>query len=68
MQGFVLNESMVHNSRMLPYVQTCVLLIDQVELGLRELARRLCQALRQHSMARRSRTDYVLHVLNQHPP
>ena len=68
MQGFVLNESMVHNSRMLPYVQTCVLLIDGLDLGLRELARRLCQALRQHSMAGRSRTDYVLHVLNQHPP
>jgi hypothetical protein len=66
--GVVLRESTLANSPMLPYVRMVVRLIEGIELSLDELVQLLRQALRQHSMALRSRKDYVLGFLQQHPP
>jgi hypothetical protein len=66
--GVVLRESTLANSLMLPYVRMVVRLIEGIELSLDELVQLLRQALRQHSMALRSRKDYVLGFLQQHPP
>jgi hypothetical protein len=64
----VLDEAGLFESPMLPYLRILVRLIDGIELGLQELVRLLRQALRQRSMAFRTRADYVLRFLNQHPP
>lgn len=68
LEGVVLRESSLARSRMLPYVRMVVRLIEGLELSCRELAGLLRQALRQHSIASRSRLDYVLGFLHQHPP
>jgi hypothetical protein len=66
--GVTLRESTLVNSPMLPYVRLVVRLVESIELGTGELIHLLLEALRQHSMAYRSRTDYVLDFLHQHPP
>jgi len=53
---------------MLPYTRMVVSLVEGVPFRLSELVSLLRRALRQHSIARRRRTDYVLHVLHQRPP
>lgn len=68
LDGVVLDESSVVNSRMLPYVRMVVSLIERIRLSCRELVRLLRQVLRQHTLAFRRRTDYVLRFLHQHPP
>lgn len=55
-------------SPVLPYVRMVVSLIEGIQMSPNQLGNWLCQALRQHSMARRRRLDYVLAFLNQHPP
>jgi hypothetical protein len=66
--GVVLRESDVRRSAMLPYVRMAAGLIEGVRFSLAEIAELLCRSLRQHSIVRRTRTDYVLHFLHQHPP
>jgi hypothetical protein len=68
LEGIVLDEPTVTNSPLLPYVLMVVNVIEGLPLGRQELVELLLQALRQHSMARRRRTDYVLKYLHQHPP
>jgi hypothetical protein len=68
LEGVVLDESSVVNSPLLPYLRMLVSLIEGVRVSLQQLRGGLCQALRQHSIARRRRADYVLAFLNQHPP
>jgi hypothetical protein len=68
LEGVVLDESSVVESPVLPYVRMVVGLIEGVRVSLKQLRDWLCQALRQHSIARRRRPDYVLAFLNQHPP
>jgi len=68
LEGVVLDESSVVNSPLLPYVRMVVSLIEGVRVSLKQLRGWLRQALRQHSIARRRRFDYVLAFLNQHPP
>ena len=53
---------------MLPYVCTLVSLIEGIEYSHQEVVHLLRQALRQHSIASRSRSDYVLRFLHEHPP
>jgi hypothetical protein len=53
---------------MLPYVGMIVNLLEGIHLRRHELLERLLQSLRQHSIAYRTRTDYVLRFLHQHPP
>lgn len=66
--GVVLDESSLLKSRMLPYVRMVVSLIEGIELSDQEIVRLLRQAMRQHSIAYRRRSDYVLRFLQQHPP
>jgi hypothetical protein len=68
LDGVVLSASRVANSRMLPHVRMIVRLVEGIQLSLPELVSLLQQAIRQHSIARRSRTDYVLDFLHRHPP
>jgi len=64
----VLNEASLLKSRMLPYVRMVVSLIEGIEFSYQELVRLLRQAMRQHSIARRTRTEYVVRFLHEHPP
>ena len=66
--GVVLDEAGLFESSMLSYLRMVVRLVEGLELGCGELVRWLRQALRQRSIAFRSRGDYVLRFLNQHPP
>ena len=68
LDGVVLDESSVTNSPLLPYVRMVVSLIEGIRLTCRELVGLLIRARRQHSFALRSRIDYVLRFLHQHPP
>ncbi len=68
LEGVVLDESSLLNSRMLPYVRMVVSLIEGVELRCDEIVRLLRQAMRQHSIAYSRRVDYILGFLHQHPP
>lgn len=68
LEGVVLDAQSVRNSPMLPYLRMLVNLIEGIRLRGEELVELLIQALRQHSIAFRRRTDYVLRVLHEHPP
>ena len=68
LEGVVLDESSVSSSSMLPYVRVMVRLIDGIRLRRDEIVDWLRQVLRQHSMANRSRRDYVLGFLHQRAP
>ena len=64
----MLDEATLTNSPLLPYVRLVVNLIEGRQLGRQELLQLLGQALRQHRIAARSRADYVLRYLHEHPP
>lgn len=66
--GVLLDESSLLASPILPYTRMVVSLVEGVPFRLAELVSLLRRALRQHSIARRRRTDYVLQVLHQRPP
>lgn len=68
LNGVVLDEPSLLASPMLSYARMVVSLVEGVPFSLAELVRLLRRALRQHSIGRRRRTDYVLHVLHQRPP
>jgi hypothetical protein len=53
---------------MMPYVRMVVSLIEGIQLSGAEVSRLLRRALRQHSIANRSRSEYVLRFLHEHPP
>ena len=66
--GVVLDEARIVRSPVLPYVRMVASLIEGRNIGLPELIQALQNAVRQHSISRRRRVDYVVHCLNQHPP
>jgi hypothetical protein len=68
LDGVVLSESSLTKSRMLPYVRMVASLIEDREVNRDELIAALRKAMRQHSIAYRSKREYVLGFLNQHPP
>jgi hypothetical protein len=68
LEDVVLRESTLRTSPMLPYVGMVVSLLEGIYLGRHELLELLVRSLRQHRIAYRTRTDYVLHFLHQHPP
>ena len=68
LQGVVLNAASLLESRMLPYLRMVVSLIEGIEFSQQEMLQLLQQALRQHSIARRMRCEYVLRFLHDHPP
>lgn len=68
LDGVVLDEPSLLASPTLPYLRMAICLITGVCLNLGELVGLLRRALRQHSIARRRRTDYVLQALHRRPP
>lgn len=64
----VLGETTLRTSSMLGYVGMIVNLLEGIRLHRGELLELLLSSLRQHSIAYRTRTDYVLRFLYQHPP
>lgn len=64
----MLDEATVSSSATLPYLHLIVELIEGIRLDHEQLVDCLTEGLRQHSIARRRRSDYVLAFLNQHPP
>lgn len=67
-EGFVLDESTLVNSRILPYVRMLVSVLEGRTVSHEELITTLRQRIRQRSLGRLSRREYILHYLNQHPP
>ena len=68
LEGLSLDEASVVQSPMLAYVRMVASLIERRGVGRKELVEGLRRAMRQRSLAHRSRTHYVLHFLHQHPP
>ena len=68
LDGFVLDESTLVNSRILPYVQMVVSLLEGRTIHRKELIATLRGSLRQRSIHRLPRRAYVLRYLQQHPP
>lgn len=68
LDGVVLDDSSLTNTPVLPYLRMMVSLIEGVPFAVEELLVLLRQGLRQHSIASRRRTDYVLRFLRQQPP
>ena len=68
LDGFVLDESNLINSRILPYVEMVVSLIEGRTISREELIAALRKRMRQRSIGRRAHREYILRYLNQHPP
>ncbi len=64
----MLKEGALLNSGVLSYARMLASLILGRAISREELLARLLRRMRQHSMGRLSRREYVLHYLNQHPP
>ena len=67
-EGFVLDEPALVDSRILPYVLMVASLVERRTIRREELIAALRKRMRQHSIGRRTRREYVLCYLNQHPP
>lgn len=68
LDGFVLDESTLANSRILPYVQMVASVLEGRTISREELLSALRRTLRQRSINRVPRREYVLRYLNGHPP
>jgi hypothetical protein len=68
LDGFVLDESTLVNSRILPYVRMVTSVLEGRTISRGEFLAALLRRMRQRSIGRRSRREYVLCYLNQHPP
>jgi len=53
---------------MLKYLCMVISLIEGRRISMKELLQMLARTMRQRSMYRTSRIDYVLNYLNKHPP
>ncbi len=68
LDGIVLTPQIITASGALSYLTMVIGLIEGRSISRSDLVAHLLQLLRQHSMAYRSRRDYVLGFLQQHPP
>jgi hypothetical protein len=68
LDGLVLDESTLVNSPVLPYVRMVASLLEGRTIRCEELIAALCNSLRQRSIGRLPRREYVLRYLNGHPP
>ena len=68
LSGVVLDETSLGNTSVLAYVRMIVNQIEGTKRSQIELVDLLRQSMRQHSIVKRARTDYVLRFLHQHPP
>jgi hypothetical protein len=64
----LLREAVEFDPRMVGYVAMVASLIEGRRVGKPEMLQRLLRAMRQHSMARRRRMDYVVAQLEKHGP
>jgi hypothetical protein len=67
-EGLLLDEPTLQNSRVLPYVLMVASVLEGRTIHREELLAALRRSLRQRSIGRRPRREYVLRFLNQHPP
>ena len=68
LEGFVLDEPTLVNSRILPYVRMVASLLEGRTISREELIAAVRKRMRQRSIDRLPRREYVLRYLNQHPP
>ena len=68
MDGLVLDEVTLVNSPVLPYMQMVASVIEGRTIRRDELIVALRKCMRQRSIDRLSRRDYVLWHLTRHPP
>jgi len=68
LDGFVLDEPTLVNSRILPYVRMVASVLEGRSISHGELLTALQRSMRQRGMGRLLRREYVLRYLNQHPP
>jgi hypothetical protein len=68
LDGFTLDEVTLVNSPVLPYLGMIATVLEGRTIGITELLQVLRRSLRQRSFDRLPRREYVLRVLNQHPP
>jgi hypothetical protein len=68
LSGFALDAITLVNSSMLPYLAMVTTVIEGRAIGVEELLHVLRRSMRQRSFDRLPRREYVLRILNQHPP
>ncbi len=68
LDGFTLDEATLMNSSMLPYLAMVASIIEGRAISPEQLLHVLRRSMRQRSFDRLPRREYVLHVVNQHPP
>lgn len=68
LEGFTLNEVMLVNSPLWPYLAMVASLLEGREIRPEELRGTLRERMRQRSFDRLPRREYVLRFLAQHPP
>lgn len=68
LEGFTLDEPMLVNSSMLPYLAMVASLIEGRTISREELLHVLRRSMRQRSFDRLPRREYALRFLDQHPP
>lgn len=66
--GVTLQPADIEKSSALSYLRMLLRVIDQVSVSHQELVEILLLSMRQRSMVRRPRRDYVVSFLNSHPP
>jgi len=67
-EGLFLDEATLRNSRVLPYVLMVASVLEGRTIHREELLAALRKRVRQRSIGRHSRREYVLRFLQQHPP
>jgi len=68
LDGFVLDEPTLIHSRILPYVRMVAGVLEGRTISREEILSALRKSLRQRSIGRATRREYVLRYLNGHPP
>ena len=68
LNGLLLDEPTLVNSRILPYVLMVTSIIERRAISRDELVAALRKRMRQRSIGGQARREYVLRYLNQHPP
>jgi hypothetical protein len=68
LEGFALDEAALVNSPMLSYLAMAASVIEGRTISREGLLKALRAGMRQRSLDRLPRREYVLHFLNQHPP
>jgi hypothetical protein len=67
-EGLTIEPADIERSSALSYVRMLLRVIDGVRVTRQELVEMLLRSMRQRSMVRRKRRDYVVSFLNSHPP